>query len=460
MRKEKCLLCALFSILFLYYLVPFEWLGPRHGKFFVHPERPAMLIERCQYLEHPVKGKEGDFYKTEWKLRGVMIVFRHGERSPLIELKNSYGPNCSPYFDIDRRAFASYTQLLASDKFREFLIVDPIFPRNFSWHPHSSKCEYGHMTAEGALQLLKLGSYLHEKYKLQGLFDDLNTIDVTLSSSMYSRTFQSAIAFTSTFFYVLDDLKNVHLKASNTTHFCLNDHAPCYCPSYDKIRKLSEMERIKEFHTRTEPRLKQRIKSLGEMVGMEKVEHPLQLFDVILGRYACRRSPFPCQADGDCLTLNDIMEVADESATIAKRMATESSKITKSMNVIEAYALFNHLSIMIQNLKGRKVNSKIVKVLSGHDITLEALVNTLNLTDRIPPHYSSRIVFELFESSAHISGENLFVRVLFNGLDQTSNVNFCSESLIHGLCPASKFESFASNGLFPLASLSDLKEIC
>lgn len=96
------------------------------------------------------------------------------------------------------------------------------------------------MTAEGALQHLKLGSFLHSKYKLQNLFEDINTADILLTSSLYPRTFQSAIAFAASFFYVLENFFKLNLIASKTTHFCMNDHLPCSCPKYDSLRKLSE----------------------------------------------------------------------------------------------------------------------------------------------------------------------------------------------------------------------------
>lgn len=68
--------------------------------------------------------------------------------------------------------------------FKKFLKVDPNYPKYnwqvlnvFEWltkkfrYPHASLCKIGHLTAEGALQHLKLGSYLHEKYKSAKLFD-------------------------------------------------------------------------------------------------------------------------------------------------------------------------------------------------------------------------------------------------------------------------------------------------
>lgn len=151
---------------------------------------------------------------------------------------------------------------------------------------------------------------------------------------------------------------------------------------------------MEEFHSETSSRLRQRIKILGKMVGMEKVNHPLQFLDVILGRYGCRRAHFPCGEDGDCLTLNDILQVAEEGMTIAKKMA-KATDATKQMTAVEAFSVLSHLTLATRKAREAPDGSKIIKILSGHDITLEALVNTLGLDDRIPPHYGSRIVFEV-----------------------------------------------------------------
>lgn len=45
------------------------------------------------------------------------------------------------------------------------------------------------------------------------------------------------------------------------------------------------------------------------MVGLEKVEHPMQFLDVILGRYVCRRNTLPCSDKGECFTVDDYSQV-------------------------------------------------------------------------------------------------------------------------------------------------------
>jgi hypothetical protein len=80
--------------------------------------------------------------------------------------------------------------------------------------------------------------YFSNKNYAYYLFLDIEHADILVSSSLYQRTFQSAIAFISTFFYVLPNLKEIFLKASNTTYFCLDYE--CRCPGYDKTRLLSE----------------------------------------------------------------------------------------------------------------------------------------------------------------------------------------------------------------------------
>jgi hypothetical protein len=91
-------------------------------------------------------------------------------RSPITGVKGRPAPDCTPYADVDRKSFDGFTKLVKTNDFENFLKIDPIYP-NFKWHTHPYLCELGHMTAEGTLQLLKLGSHLHEKYNNVGLFE-------------------------------------------------------------------------------------------------------------------------------------------------------------------------------------------------------------------------------------------------------------------------------------------------
>jgi hypothetical protein len=134
---------------------------------------------------------------------------------------------------------------------------------------------------------------------------------------------------------------------------------------------------------------------LGEIAGLQNVEHPLQLQDVMLGHHICRRNTLPCNAEGECFTVNDYLEIYDESWSIAKRMFEKTSPAARSMLLIEAWTLFRHLTNATTSARNSARGRKIIKILSGHDISIEPLMLSLGIKHRIPPHYSSRLVFEV-----------------------------------------------------------------
>ena len=63
--------------------------------------------------------------------------------------------------------------------------------------------------------------------------------------------------------------------------------------------------------------------------------------------------------------------------------------------LIEAWALLNNLRKAILAARQNALGEKIIRVYSGHDITLEPLMLMLELKHPIPPHYASRMVFEV-----------------------------------------------------------------
>lgn len=158
---------------------------------------------------------------------------------------------------------------------------------------------------------------------------------------------------------------------------------------------------MEEFIKRSPKRLFNRLQLLGEIVGLEVVEHPLQFQDVMLGRYICRQSTLPCNSNGECFTVDDYVQMADESDSIARRMFEKTSKDSRRMSLIEAWTLLRHLSNITSTARNTTRGRKIIRILSGHDITLEPLIQLLSINHRIPPHYSSRLVFEVsFEIQA------------------------------------------------------------
>uniref|UniRef100_A0A1I7TZC2 Lysophosphatidic acid phosphatase type 6 n=1 Tax=Caenorhabditis tropicalis TaxID=1561998 RepID=A0A1I7TZC2_9PELO len=126
------------------------------------------IREMCQFLEHEITGEEGDQwvkgneYEKDIRLRGITVVFRHGERSPVTKVEDDIG--CLPFRDIDRKAFVAYKELAESDEHQAFLKLDPQL-KQFPRVPLDAKCVSGMLTAEGALQHLKLGKYFRKRYE-------------------------------------------------------------------------------------------------------------------------------------------------------------------------------------------------------------------------------------------------------------------------------------------------------
>lgn len=99
---------------------------------------------------------------------------------------------------------------------------------------HPTQCQLGQLTMQGVHQLLKLGKMLKERYiKLWPKLAALNSSDITVYSTRYRRTFQSALAL----LYSLipqETLAKVNILESQSMNFCFKD---CGCPITDKYSK-------------------------------------------------------------------------------------------------------------------------------------------------------------------------------------------------------------------------------
>uniref|UniRef100_A0A7E4VA02 2-phosphoxylose phosphatase 1 n=1 Tax=Panagrellus redivivus TaxID=6233 RepID=A0A7E4VA02_PANRE len=405
---------------------------------------PAIFIYFCQYLEELVIGNEAKVPKADYKLKGLAIAFRHGERSPLIE--NGVLPDCTAYHDVDRRSFSDYESLTEQVEFTQFLQVDPYF-KKVELAPQRSKCSIGNLTAEGALQLVKLGDFLRTQYVESGVLDASTVVDFQVSP--YRRTFQSAVAFASSFFFPLRQLyPEIILQAAKTTYFCNEDN--CTCPQIEGLRKVFHQERS-AIYIRRYPDLSTELQAFAKASKMAPFKHPLEFIDVVLGQYACRRQPLPC-FEGKCISTEGIAE-ASEAVSSLVREVFSLSKPLRTLYAVESYPILNSVANTIAEIRKDRT-SKRVNIFSGHDITLMPLEFTLGLNiTAFPPPYASRLVFEVYEKTDQTTSDVdwLFLRVLYNGVDHTTNLSFC-KTFVDGLCPANAFEKFARSEMLPTFS--------
>jgi hypothetical protein len=99
----------------------------------------------------------------------------------------------------------------------------------------------------------------------------------------------------------------------------------------------------------------------------------------------------------------------EESETY--KLLYKHSKTLRRLYVVEANGVLRHAYSIIQKLRK---NSKVdqIQILSGHDISIEPLIFTLNLTHRVPPHYASRFVIEVNTSHFEMKSTNSFFRFM------------------------------------------------
>ncbi|CAI5445081.1 unnamed protein product [Caenorhabditis angaria] len=424
------------------------------------------IREMCQFLEHEIRGDEGDQwlkgndYENELKLRGIHVAFRHGERSPLTATGDD-NTDCIPQRDIDRKNFQKYKELALSEDVVEFLRVDKsieTYPRV----PDDSKCSSGLLTAEGALQHVKLGKFLRERYSKTKLFeDDSQRIVTDVITSKYPRTLQSLLAFSSEFLFKKRNfLTPVEIRASDHTFQCVDDF--CDCKLARKMRKDYEKEHAEYFANMLEL---SKNKHLSEEVA--KIRHnfadfsesddPLKIIDVSLGKFICRRKKLPCNGE-DCLDYGFLNEMINISTIRGEEMfENRKSGISRKLHVLEAWPVLSYVRDSIAKIR-KFPHTNYIRIFSGHDVLIAPILRVLGIPFVDPPHYTSRIIFEIYE---HLN-DGIFIRVMYNGYNRSSDVKFCKNSdLKFGMCRASAFENFMKpENYFQQIGVTNFRDAC
>jgi len=127
------------------------------------------------------------------RLIGALIIVRHGHRAPMYSLPNHHSPSLNCRLSnvqssrIDRTQAAGFTAEMDSLS-RRGNFTDPSW-RRYGLYPASTPCSGAQLTADGALQMLRVGLLLRRSG-----YPELATSGVVVRASEYSRTVQSAAA--------------------------------------------------------------------------------------------------------------------------------------------------------------------------------------------------------------------------------------------------------------------------
>ncbi|CAI4226310.1 unnamed protein product [Auanema sp. JU1783] len=450
----KCLVYA--AILYICASIFLTFFHSEHNVFtpkrYTFPEIPHLWQDYCQYLEHNVEGIEADFDNKTYRLRGLGIVFRHGERSPLVVHDES--TVCKPYLEADRNLYEEYVKKIESDDIKTFIKADKKFA-DFPRFPDRSECRGGELTAEGALQHVRLGKYMQSKYGSSALFDPDFHLNVSITSSQYHRTYQSALAFSLSFLYPHRyNFPIIYIKASDFTNQCT--HEACACPGIQNKRKQYEKEYTKVFSSSAPAYMRDTTYNLRQLNSFQHVNEPYEVLDVSLGSYICRRLPLPCPNDNVCLSYSFLNEVLNYTSSRGSYMfSPEISPLAYELQVIDSHGVLFHMRDMILRLK-QFPHTNMLKIFSGHDVTIAPILRVLGVPFLDPPHYASRIAFEVLE---HVRTKKLFLRVIYNGEDVTNKITFCTD-LFDGLCSVEYLEDFVKKEIPQLLKAKSVSEFC
>ncbi|GLH03316.1 Uncharacterized protein GBIM_09240 [Gryllus bimaculatus] len=410
------------------------------------------IFKLCNPPEEISLGSEGQIHGN-YSLEGVLIFVRHGDRGPLSHVRNISNVNCAGDLvnaetldsDISFRSYEFFLQNLTSPgKTSSFL---PQFLGPFHGFPllppTSGECQLGQMTPVGVVQLLKTGHILRLAYgdRLGIGNGSLGTDDMTVYSTRYRRTFQSAVAFLYAFLSA-EDFQKVVLKESQSLAFCFNE---CACPAADKFRHKFSSESNEHFHSH--PAVVKLVETAAsvvfEMPDKALVSDPHALGDALL-LYVCHNAQLPCIDVGTTEKLPPESCVRMEQVTgLFAYTEWEARQYAKSINLkrsclLRAYGLVrdivSHMLRMISEKKPKFV------FYSGHDKTLQYLTTALGVISdtTVSPHYASRLVIEVYKSkeqnitskkaNSGTVARDYFFRLVFNGRDLTNHIHFCKGS--------------------------------
>ncbi|KAH8392566.1 hypothetical protein KR215_011716 [Drosophila sulfurigaster] len=209
-------------------------------------QRFAKYRERCAPLTQLTRLDDGGILEG-WKLQGVLLVIRHGDRGAMSHV-HAQGINCGVPVDGDSlvnryRSFLHNSSSSASGS--NHMYWNKVGPfHGFPLLPATERgCPLGQLTYKGIAQLLHVGDIMHQIYahplglllkptqaqRLSQLGTTphtlLNSDEVVVFTTRYRRTFQSALAL---LFALLpaDKWLALNVRESHSMAFCFGD---CSC---------------------------------------------------------------------------------------------------------------------------------------------------------------------------------------------------------------------------------------
>lgn len=247
-----------------------------------------------------------------WKLQGVLMLMRHGDRGPMAHVRGINAIDCGA---------GRQTNVLLN-KYRTFLLNTTasapaghyIYNKNGPFHnfpllpAFSRSCLLGQLTYNGIAQMLQVGDLLRQVYghalgllnkpimsvpKFSNATQSTYAADeIVIYSTRYRRTFQSAMAML--YAFLPERWLSFNIQESHSLSFCFAD---CACPRADQINGLLAKEFAQQLQKH--PTIAAVVQWIGSNVLQNPTSkmQPLEVRDAILS-LICHNAPLPCRRSG------------------------------------------------------------------------------------------------------------------------------------------------------------------
>ncbi|XP_075150295.1 2-phosphoxylose phosphatase 1 [Haematobia irritans] len=271
----------------------------------------AKYKKRCMPLSQINRLDDGGILDG-WKLQGVLMIIRHGDRGPMSHVRSVPHLDCGITGDNLVNKYRSFLYNTTSASASNHMYWNKVGPfHGFPLLPLAEKeCLLGQLTYKGIAQLLHVGEILHQIYAHPlGLWIRqatnqygknvanstpystlLNSDEVVVYTTRVRRTFQSALALFYTFLPT-DKWLALNVRESHSIAFCFTD---CVCPKADALRK--ELLKIQKKSLTKQPM----VTSVMHWIGNQLLQHtpngindPNEVVDAML-TVMCHDAPWPC----------------------------------------------------------------------------------------------------------------------------------------------------------------------
>ncbi|XP_054159118.1 2-phosphoxylose phosphatase 1-like [Oppia nitens] len=386
-------------------------------------------------------------------LRHVSVLIRHGDRGPLRPVRGMSAIRCDPFIaGSGGGGHQSINYELNNNNIYKNFFGDTNrlrqLSKNYAKTPNSG-CELGGLTRYGCVQHLTLGSLLARTYV--PVLNLTNHRQMKVLSTPYSRTYQSALAFTYGFWRpksIIDFNTFPRIITTYGTYFC---SSPDFCTK--RCKRLESLQKLLNDHKQRilgqHPAVSELLADLKLIVANNSAdsrlyESPVALFDGLMA-YMCHNSGLPCNDDDDddnvnrrrCVTLDKVKELVTFVEFHGKQMLV--SDVFRHINWLKIYGFLKTLVKSVVDINSPQNRDNRFVLYSGHDITIVALASALDFFDGIIPPYASRVIFEVYEqshgsttgdssSNTNTNNNKYYLRIVYNGKDVTRFTEICKLS--------------------------------